>query len=536
MNSMVKKISITILSGIFFFIPLISYAQNIYLPDMHEAVSRFVASGSYNPAFLTEFPLKRTSYLQAYGNLSSGDFIDFNQSDKSRGYGLKTESYYRFNDRIMLYGMMSYGNDRGDDMSGSAFIPNAFLPFDLVETVDTCAGDKEMEVYNLHGAIGYRINNKFALGGSVFYQSANYAKFKDLRHQNSKMQLKVNAGATYDINKLFTVGLAYQYHRSNEALSFGVYGNTDKQYYTLVDLGGFFGRYEAYSEMGDGYTCGSKPLFTEIHGGAVQVQVNPGKNIRWFNEFIYNTGDGKYGTGDDNEVTYSTHDISSMYYRGRVQLMHGGNAHVLEVEAGSANTKNYENNFKMSTDNDGISHINYYGRNKVLDRDNINASLKYTFFKDAEKTRSRYNIGAMARYNNMESTTSIYPFYRKQKINTWNASVFGAYNWFVKNQVFTVAADIIYGAGGGTMKKDGIYASVSEDQKRPASRDDLLQKHYDFLTAQRLGGSLKLGYERNILKNISAYAVAGIAPRYALNTSLEKETYVQYSLQLGVKF
>ena len=533
---MEHKISSTVLSGIFFFIPLISYAQHKYLPDMHEAQSRFVASGSYNPAFLTNHTLYRSSYLHASGNIGNGDFVNYNESNDTRSYGIKTESYYRFNERIMLYGMMAYGNQRGEDMSGSAFIPDRLLPFDLVETTDTCAGDKKLETFSISGAIGYRISDRFALGGKVYYQSANYAKFKDLRHQNSRMQLVADAGATYDINRLFTVGMSYQYHRTNESLMFGVYGNTDRQYYTLVDLGGFFGRREVFSDMGLGYTSESTPLFTETHGGALQLQVNPGRNIQWFNEFTYSAGDGKFGSGDDNAVTYSTHDLTLMSYRGKMQIKHAGDAHVVEIEAGTTNTKNYENNYKMSTDQNGVSHIQYYGKNKVLDRDNINAALRYTFFKDADKTRSRYHAGAAARLTRMESTTSLYPFFRKQTINTWNASLFGAYNWFVKNQVFTLGLDLSYGAGGGTMFKDGLYAGVSDDQKQPDTRNDLLQKNYDFLTAQRIGGSLKLGYERNIMKNISAYAIAGVSPRYALDSSLKKEHYMQFDLQLGVKF
>ena len=536
MISMERNITKTIISGIFLFIPLISYAQHTYLPDMHEAVTRFVASGSYNPAFITDFPLRRTSYLHANGNIGKGDFIDYNESDDTRGYGMTTESYYCFDDKIMLYGMMSYGNDRGANMSGSAFIPNIFLPFNLVETTDTCAGDKELEVFNLQGAIGYRINNSIRLGGNVYYQSANYAKFKDLRHQNSKMQLKLNAGVTYDINKLYTLGVAYQYHRSNESLAFGVYGTTDKQYYTLIDFGAFYGRNEVYSEMGTGYTAESTPLFTETHGASLQLQINPTTNIHWFNEFVFTKGDGIYGTGDDNDVTYSSHDVRNMMYRGKIQLMCGNDAHVIEAEASNANIKNYENNFKMSTDNNGISHIRYYGKNQVLDKDNLQASLKYTFFKDAKAYRSRYNIGMIVAYNSMKSTTSVYPFYRKQKINRWHTMLTGAYNWFVKNQVFTLATDIYYGTGGGTMKNDGVYADVSDNQKRPDHRDDLLQKHYDYLTASRIGGRVMLGYERNILTNISVYAKGSISPRYALNTSFKKDTYVDMDISLGVKF
>ena len=52
-------------------------------------------------------------------------------------------------------------------------------------------------------------------------------------------------------------------------------------------------------------------------------------------------------------------------------------------------------------------------------------------------------------------------------------------------------------AGGwGCMKEDGQYASVSEDQQRPAERADLLVEEYDYQTAVRLVPYAAVGYER----------------------------------------
>ena len=529
-----KKLSISIISGIFFFIPLISYAQNLYLPDFGESVRRFAASGSNNPAFLTEYPLPRVSYLQASASKGSGDFINYNQSDDVRTMGITTESYYRFSDRIMLYGRMSYGLDKGSKMSGSAFIPGYDLPFDLVETVDTCAGDKELEAYTLGGAIGYRLNNSISLGARVYYQAANYAKFKDLRHQNNQAELKVSAGGSYSISPLLTLGLSYTYHRRNQSVEFGIYGNTDRQYTTLIDFGGFFGRNEIFSESG--YTADSTPLFTESHGGALQLLLKPGNNVTWFNDITCSAGDGQFGTGDDRDVTFSTHKIKNMGYSGKMVCAAHNDSHVVELSLNSRTTENFENNYKESTDKDGVSQIIYYGKNQVLDRKAYDASAAYTFFKGADAVRSRYSAGGRFSYSYMESTTSLYPFYRRQDISTWRADIYGRYSWFVKKQVFSLSVLLGYGAGGGTMKDDGIYADVTDEQSIPDRRDDLLEQNFDYLTAQRISGSLAFGYERNILKNISAYAVAGVSPRYALDSSFKKDHYLQFDMQIGVKF
>ena len=524
------------LSGVCFFVPLMSYAQNLYLPDVHEAVAKYFASGSNNTAFLTEFPLQRASYLQGFASKGNGDFVNFNQSDNTYGVGLTTESYYRFNDRIMLYGKVSYDMNRGKNMTGSSFVfDDDDLPFDLVEMVDSCAGSKRMEAYTLSGALGYQLSEKVSLGGKVFYQAANYAKFKDLRHQNSRMKLNVDLGVTYRPLSWLNLGLSYTYHRRNEAIAFDVYGNTDKQYYTLIDFGGFFGRSEAFGESG--YTSESTPLFTQTHGGAVQAHLAFGKNFSWFNEFYYHSSDGRFGTGDDRDIIFSTHNGNVFGYKGKALLEQQKNTQVIEVAVSKRLTENYENNYKESTDADGVSQIIYYGKNEMLDRKKWNAAVSYTFYrKSSYAARSQFSAGGRFLFSSTDSKTSVYPFFRKQTVNVWQSDVYGTYNWFKNKQVFTVSLLMGYGAGGGTMKEDGVYIPVSGDQKKPARRDDLLLKQYDYLTASRVHGQLTFGYERNLLKNLSGYVNAAVSPRYALNSSLEDTSYLQFDIQIGVKF
>ena len=523
-----------IVSGVCFLVPLISYADNLFLPDFHETVSKFYASGSSNTAFMTEYPLQRVSYLQAFATKSNGDFVNFNQSDNAYRLGMKTESYYRLNDRIMLYGMMSYEMNRGKNMTGSAFIMPDKSPFDLVEMADSCAGTKKLEAYTLCGGLAYELNNKVSLGGKVFYQTSNYAKFKDLRHQNSRMNLKVDLGATYRPWSGVTLGLSYSYDRQNESVGFNVYGNTDRQYYTLISFGSFFGRKEAFGESG--YTSESTPLFTQSHGGALQALFNLGEGVDWFNELSYVHSHGQFGSGDDRDIIYSTHKGNLMGYKGKFVFRQSDDTHVAEVSLDKIDTDNFENNYKESTDANGVSQIIYYGKNEMLERSDWKGSVSYTFYKSAGQPRSKFHAGTRFSFESMKSTTSVFPYYRKQTINSWLADLYGSYNWFKNKQIFTLSAMLGYGSGGGTMKKDGTYGSESSQSKRPAHRDDLLEREFDYLTASRIHGQVAVGYERMILKNISGYAVASVSPAFALNTSMKKNAFVLAEIRLGVNF
>lgn len=111
-----------------------------------------------------------------------------------------------------------------------------------------------------------------SLGARVDYTAANYAKYKDLRHKNKLMDLSATAGLTVPVASWLTVGADYRYHRSNESVTFGVYGKNDKVYKSLISYAAFMGRVEQFGNSG--YTDKSRemPLFDEGHGAGVQTQ------------------------------------------------------------------------------------------------------------------------------------------------------------------------------------------------------------------------------------------------------------------------
>ncbi len=523
-----------IVSGVCFLVPLISYAENLYLPDFQETLAKFYASGSSNTAFIKEYPLQRVSYLQAFAQKSNGDFVSFNQSDNAYCVGMQTESYFRLSDRIMLYGRMSYDMNRGKNMMGSAFIAPDEAPFDMVEMADSCAGSKKLEAYTLSGGLAYEVNDKVAVGGKIVYRTSNYAKFKDLRHQNSRMDLNLDLGVTYSPWSCTTFGLSYTYNRQNESVAFGVYGNTDQQYYTLISYGGFFGRKEAFGDSG--YTSNETPLFTQSHGGAFQLSFHLGEKVDWFNEFFYRHADGRFGSGDERTIIYSTHKGTALGYNGKLLLKFPKSTQVIEASLSRTGTTNSENNYKESTDDNGVSQIIYYGKNEMLDRTRWKGTAAYTFYKGSEKIRSPYHVGGRLSFDRMTAKASVFPFYRKQEVNYFEGELYGSYSWFKKGQVFTLSMQAGYGTGSGTMKKDGVYVPIDDKQKRPARRDDLLVKQYDYLTASRIVGKLSVGYERSFSKKLSGYATAGISPKYALNTTLKKESYLLFDVLVGVRF
>lgn len=200
-------------------------------------------------------------------------------------------------------------------MSGSAFLHPEETPFDIVEMDDSGAGTKRHEWYMLRGEAGYLLTSRLSWGGQLEYRTENYAKFKDLRHQNSLMNLHLSTGFSYELFSGWQVGLSYGYLRNVETVGFGIYGTTDRQYTSLISFGGFYGRSEVFGESG--YTSNTTPLFTQTHEVAFQGQYHRG-DLNWFQEVFIRKTSGRFGSGSSTSITYSTHTGSEVGYRTKL--------------------------------------------------------------------------------------------------------------------------------------------------------------------------------------------------------------------------
>jgi hypothetical protein len=108
-------------------------------------------------------------------------------------------------------------------MAGSAFINPTRKPFDIVEETTENTGTKHQDTYQLTGAIGVDLWKGISLGGRVDYTAANYAKYKDLRHSNKLMDLRLSIGLMARVLNQLNVGVNYQYHRNTESITFSKY-------------------------------------------------------------------------------------------------------------------------------------------------------------------------------------------------------------------------------------------------------------------------------------------------------------------------
>lgn len=465
---------------------------------------------SRNAAGLLFVPVWKVSMAEVFAAKGDGGFVNYYQSDDSYEWGAGAESYYRLNNRAVLYGKVRYTNFMGQNMTGSAFIDPAYNAFDLSEMADSTRGTKNMETFLLAGGVATHLGHGVSLGGKVHYRTANYAKYRDLRHTNKLLDLTASAGVNYQLpagndSWSLIVGGCYLYRRSVEGLSFNMYGVTDKQYYTLINFGGFYGNSELWSASGSkSYTIDSKPVFNEFNGGAIQLNLRLQNAWSVFCEASYLNRTGYYGKKSPNTYVFTNHNGTEISVDGRLEYNRANYRHSLSLQAGKEHLENYE--LISHEDIQGSrSDIIYTGKNLMLNRNITTFNAEYTGSSGIKNFCPAWQFKAGGDYFSRNQQVSIYPYYRLQNIWNYNAHASASRNILNGKNQYGITLGALYGAGGGIPKDDKTYAPPSSQQKPPKSLDQLLYREYEYLTAARWAVHTELEYARNINPALCAY-------------------------------
>ena len=475
----------------------------------------------YNASGLVRLPkdVPQISFAEIYALKNNGDFLNYYQSNNSFTFGAQTESFFRINHKVVMYGKMDYHNFTGQNMGGSAFIDPYYHAFNLVEANPDNTGQKNMEHYRLVGGVGVGLTSRFSMGAKIDYQAANYTKHKDLRHDNRMLDLTAAAGVAYSLDFL-DLGANYIYRRSVESVEFKRFGSTDRLYSTLVDFGAFYGRTELLGESG--YTNDKTPAFSQFQGAALQLNLKLGVRLGFLNEFSYLLRTGRFGNRSpfNNKVCYSEHDGNELAYSGLLSYFQNQNQHLLSLKFHRDQLSNFENLYRRQTDPDGGgTDIIYYGNTQVMERTFTSFSLEYTGRLNISNYCPSWELKAGADYANRQQTVTIFPFYRKQDLNFWNVYLLANKRITVRKNQYGITLGVRYGGGGGDMKNDGLYATPSEDTRVPYSSDFNLQREYEYLTAQRVAANLSGIYSRMINPKVKGY----IRLAYEFTHALEVE-------------
>ena len=174
---------------------------------------------SKNASQLFARPVDRAGRALAGYRYSKGNTQIYNQGEHFNDYTIFSEAYFRLSPAIMLYGQASFSSANEKNVVGSAFLNPQEMPFDITFMDHENVGDRKKETYNILGAVGYRITNKWAIGAKFDYTAINMARTKDLRHINKVLDLDASGGATYMLSDKVTSGAHDMYNLSIDGVT-----------------------------------------------------------------------------------------------------------------------------------------------------------------------------------------------------------------------------------------------------------------------------------------------------------------------------
>lgn len=519
-----------------------------------------------NAAALTRYNYQNMAQAHLTFSGEKGGFTNYYGSDDVTLLHTGVESYYRYSQRTVFFGCITYENFSGRHMAGSTFINPERKPFDLVEDSLTNQGTKHRDTYTLTGAFGSSITDRLSVGAKINYTAANYAKYKDLRHQNKLMDLNLSAGLLYDINDAIALGAHYLYHRNTETIDFGTYGTSDKVYKTLVSYANFTGHLEQFGQ--DGYTDKSRemPLVTNYNGLGAQLSVHSAKFIV-HSFYSYEHGRGYYGRKSPYTITYTDHHTDRHDLLLQATFSPSCRSrHCLDFFMAFETLQNDANTYRELKNASTATYYEYYTPVKTADKQWRDYRLAYTlhlFPRDCScrrvspadgsplsdrscrrvfpadgSTLPAWTFQAGINWHARRQTAYTFPFYRRQDISNYQPFASVCRNVLAKRGLWSFTLRGAYQKGSGTPYEDLTFQTPSDKQQLPPSMDACLYQEYQYLTAPQfsIGGSVKYTFifPHTLLKT---FAMVGLDHSKANQTASETgRRHTTAAVTLGCEF
>ena len=415
------------------------------------------------------------SYAEAFFVKENGGMIDFSSSDDSFTLGAQTESIRHF-DRVSFAGSFRYAYFDGENMKGSMFMYPGFYPVDIMEFTP---GRKIRENYSFTGAISTRLTKSWDLGARINFAASNYAKRKDLRHSNKRLDLEVMPGVLFHRGD-WAVGAAYIYLKNNERVSAKEIGSTAESYEAFFNKGLGFGVLERWDGNGThldetGSGVSGFPIAEQGHGAGIQLQYKT----------LYADLSAKHRTGETGEKGVYWHDFESTDVAADI-VWSIRPEHTLRLNFDWTTTDNSERIFTRETV-DGITTTFYYGSTPIFASDRTRLSAQYELHKT-----QKWNLRASLSWQRTEGQSTLYyPYVKEEQIDEY---IFATDALFHLGQ-WELSAGVTLRGGDRSSKEHDLEAAL-ETGAYPEELTSYTDYRNEYLTATRMGLSASL--RRNI--------------------------------------
>lgn len=415
------------------------------------------------------------SYAEIFGRKDSGGWMDYSASDDSWTFGARTESIRHF-DKISFAGGFSYSYFDGKEMCGSMFTRPGYYPVDILEFTP---GRKIREDYAFTGALSAVLGERWTGGLKIDFEANNYAKRKDLRHKNKRLNFELAPGILYHGGN-WAVGAAYLFGKNSERVEAEEIGTSAESYQAFFDKGLAYGMLERWDGNGihlneTGIT--GFPIKEITHGVSVQGDWGP-----CYVEVTYRHRHGESGEKDTYLHDFTTSQVTA---RGNAIFAAPRAFHTLRLRFDWRTQENEESILRRETVN-GIQTVFYLGSLPVFARRALELDGEYEW----QQGRTDLRAGLGYEKSNRRSTL-FYPYVKEADLYAVTA--------FVRDRIICRQWEF---SGGADFRRGGFSEDAFEEETPlepgpyPLQLTDYYNYTNEYLTAPRLG--VELGVRRNI--------------------------------------
>lgn len=461
MRTAIRSIALTLLLAAAAAVP--SQAQRY-----DAAVRRNAWNEGLNRAGLREDSLS-LSYAGAFAAKHDGGMTDHSVSADSWSAGVVTESMRHFR-KISFTGRFAYDYTDGRDQCGSMFIRPGFYPVDIYEFTP---GRKILENYAFTGGLSADLGGAWRGGLHVDFASANYAKRKDLRHKNTRLEFEMAPAVQWHRGD-WRLGAAYVFAKNAERIEAAEIGSTPESYEAFFDKGLFYGDRALWNSNVihlDESGIDAFPIRETANGGAVQLQ--------W--RMLYGEAEYRHSSGETGEKGVVWHRFGGDRLRGRITaaLPSGSGAmHFVRIAADWMQRDNAECILVRETTG-GVTNTTILGQVPVYAERQLTLRAEYEWLHAGG---SGVRAGVDWNRRNRQSSLA-YPQLHEQQLGWWRLWAEGA--WCSGRTEVTAGVWLRKGSHDETSRE--VAGAAASGQPYPELLSGYAAWNTEYLTALRAG-------------------------------------------------
>ncbi len=423
------------------------------------------------------------SIAEAWAAKQNGGMTDHSASDDSFSAGVVTESIRHFK-KLSFAGSFSYDYFDGRNMSGSMFLHPGSYPFDIYEFTP---GRKIRENYAFTGALSVDLFGQWRAGIGIDFAASNYAKRKDLRHKNTRLDFEVAPAVQWHSGD-WTLGALYLFGKNSERIEAKEIGSTPLSYEAFFDKGLFYGIRDLWTSNSIHLTeagITAFPVREIIHGASLQAQ--------W--RQLYADVTYRHSSGDTGEKGTTWHEFDGDGVEARI--VWNAQNHFVRAHFAWNSTESAELVLTRETVG-GVTNTVSWGSVPIYAGRELSTRLEWEWMRGGSDLR------AGADYQLQRGQSSLlWPEVREKSLRRWRLWTEGL--WAVGR---VELAGAVAASWGSRSEQERMTADIKPSSDYPERLDLLAEWHDEYLTATRV--ECRLGVRVRIVKGF----YADLAARY----------------------